>query len=594
MNEPYVAPEALQSVDPITLEIIRETLQAVPDLVEADLTRTAFSPLIYEYKDYAVGLVDAQGRIIALARHGLPLFTASLIGRSVQDGLALCGANGIHPGDVLLTNHAGTIGQHLNNVVMYTPVFDTTGALVAFMAIIAHWIDIGGRYPGSCSGTDTTELVQEGLQLRSVKLVRRGEAVDDIYRIIEHNTRFPEMLLGDVAAQLAGCIKGRQLFEELLHRYGTRQLFDAVHMIWEGAERSARAAVRAIPDGTYAFNSFLDDDGVERGKHIPLDIKIHIRGDDFVVDYTDIGAQVRGPYNSGHFGGGETCARIAFKYLFTPHEPANEGGFAPISLELPAGKFLSAGANAPMGKYSTPLPSVVDTLIATMAPALPERVAGGHHASFGSYNLSGVHPRTGKFFSYFDTAHGGFGGSVHGDGVGPYKSLGHSDNKDIPVEIQEALYPVRIEQHTWRTDSAGAGRTRGGLGVHKTFLALAPLKANISFERYHCPPWGVFGGRAALPGHIEIERADGQRARISKGSDVAFSPGDRFHVLSGGGGGYGSPLERAPLAVAEDVRAGLVSGDAALEVYGVVITDSGDCDQAATHKLRTQLSQTGK
>jgi N-methylhydantoinase B len=578
---------AEHGVDPISFEIIRETLQSIPDLVETDLTRTAFSPLIYEYKDYAVGLVDLSGRIIALARHGLPLFTASLIGRSVLDGIDMHGADGIHPGDVLLTNFAATIGQHLNNVVMYTPVFDPDGReIVAFMSIIAHWIDIGGRYPGSCSGTDTTELAQEGLQLRSVKLVSRGEPVRDIYRIIECNTRLPDMLLGDVAAQLAGCMKGRELFEELLDRHGRVTLFKAIETIWALSERTSCAAVAAIPNGTYSKSSFLDDDGIDTGKRIPLDIAVHIFNGRITVDYSDIGGQLRGPYNSGYYGGGETCARIAFKYLFTPHEPANEGDFAPLELKLPPGKFLSCGPNAPVGKYSAPLPSVIDTIIAAMAPVLPERVAGGHHASFGAYSLSGVHPVTGRYFNYFDTAHGGFGGSAHGDGVGPYKSLGHSDNKDIPVEVQEALYPVRVERHTWRTDSAGAGKFRGGLGVHKTFLVLAPIKANISFERFHCPPWGVFGGHAAQPGRVDLQPTVGPVRTILKGSSVVLEAGDRFHVLSGGGGGYGSPLEREAECVMDEVRAGYISRDVAERDYGVVLNPKGDLDEQATLSRR--------
>ena len=226
------------AIDPIQAEIIREKLQAIPDLVEADLTRTAFSPLIYEYKDYAVGMVDVEGRGIALARNGLPGFLASVIGRAVLDGIDVHGLDGIEPGDVLMTNYAPTIGQHANNVVMYTPMFDEQGVIVAFMSIISHWIDIGGRYPGSCSGTDTTDIFQEGLQLRSVRLQRRGEMVDDMVRIIRHNSRLPDMLMGDVEAQLAGCIKGRQMFEELLERHGKQDVLTAIRMTWAASERA--------------------------------------------------------------------------------------------------------------------------------------------------------------------------------------------------------------------------------------------------------------------------------------------------------------------------------------------------------------------
>jgi N-methylhydantoinase B len=576
-------------VDPITTEIIREKLQSIPNLVEADLTRTAFSPLVYEYKDYSVGVVDSEGSIIALAQHGLPLFTASMISCAVRDGLQIYGKDGIEPGDIIISNHAATLGQHLNNVVMYTPVFDSAGKLVAFMAIIVHWIDIGGRYPGSCAGTDTTELFQEGIQLRTIKLHRRGEPVDEIYRVIEYNTRLPEMLLGDVAAQVAGCIKGRYLFQDLLARHGTDVLLSAIDAIWESSKKAAYAAVRTIPEGTYEASSYLDDDGVDIGQRIPVNIKIRIENGDFIVDYSGVGAQVRGPYNSGFYGGAETAARVAFKNLFTPDEPPNEGGFAPVKIEIPPGKFLSAGANAPLGKYSAPLATVADTIIAAMSPVMPDRVAAGHHASFGVMNISGINPGTGQYFNYLDSAHGGWGGSQRGDGVGPYKTIMHADNKDIPVEVQEAFYPVRVERHTWRTDSAGAGKSRGGSGVDKTFLVLSPITANFSFERTSCAPWGLFGGNPGTSGYIELERAGGERRAIHKESNVKFLAGDRFHLRSSGGGGYGPPFERELERVRHDVEEGILSRELAREAYGAVVADDGSLDDTATRERRSRM-----
>ena len=384
-----------QVVDPVRLAIIATGLQSIPDLIEADLMRTAFSPLVYEYKDYAVGMVDAEGRSIALATNGLPLFLTNLIGLAVRDGLAIYGADNIEEGDVLLTNHAATIGQHLNNVVMYTPIFGPSGKLLAFMSLIVHWIDIGGSYPGSASGTDMTELAQEGLQLRTVKLYKRGKPVEEIFRIIENNTRLPEMLLGDIAAQYAGCVKGKQLFEQLIARHGEDFLLTAISAMWSKAEQAAKAAVLAVPDGVYEMTSFLDDDGVDIGKRIPIHVKVEVRGSDFIVDFSGVGDQLRGPFNSGYYGGGEVCARSAFRYLFTPNEPANEGCFAPVKMILPPGKFLSAGPNAPMGRYSTPLATVVDTIIGAMAKALPDRVAAGHHGALDAYGFNGKHPATG-------------------------------------------------------------------------------------------------------------------------------------------------------------------------------------------------------
>jgi N-methylhydantoinase B len=556
------------TVDPVTLEIIRTGLQSVPDLIEADLMRTAFSPLIYEYKDYAVGLVDGAGHSIALATHGLPGFLTNVLGAAVRDGLALYGEDGIEPGDVIISNHAATMGQHLNNVIMYTPVFGSGPRPVAFMAVNVHWIDIGGRYPGSCLGTDTTELIQEGIQLRTVKLYRRGEPVDDMFRVIEYNTRQPEMLLGDVAAQYAGCIKGRELFEALMKRHGEAFLFEAIRQMWQRSRDSARAAVRKVPDGVYEAESFMDDDGIDIGKRIPIHIKVVIKDGEFIVDYSGISDQVKGPYNSGVMGGGDASARLAFKYLFSPTDPVNEGSFDPVKIILPDGKLISATGNAPLGYYQTPLSTVIDTIIAAVAPALPDRVAAGHHGALGVFGFSGFSPRDGRFFSFFDTAHGGWGGSAHGDGGGPYKTIRHADNKDIPVETLEALYPLLVEKYQWRTDSAGPGRHRGGFGLDKTLRALAPCRLNVSFERNGCPPWGLEGGQSGAPAYVEVETSAGVQP-VRKISQRPLEIGDRVHIHTGGGGGYGPPQERDREQVTLELRDGYISEAQAEAVYGL-------------------------
>ncbi|MFT4506321.1 hydantoinase B/oxoprolinase family protein [Caballeronia sp. 15711] len=590
MNAKAANKEVSKEVDPITLEIIRTGLQSIPDLIEEDLTRTAYSPLIYEYKDYAVGLVDAEGRSIALARHGLTLFLTNIIGLAVKDGLEIYGKDGIKPGDVILTNHAGTIGQHLNNVVMYTPIFSPDGALKAFMAVIVHWIDIGGRYQGSCLGTDTTELAQEGLQLRTVKLYREGQLDQEMLRVIKYNSRRPDMLLGDIAAQHAGCVRGKQLMEQFLARYGEDTVEAAIATIWRNSAAAASSAIAAIPEGVYEKSSFLDSDGVNLDVTVKLPIKVIVKNGEFIVDYSEINEQLEGPFNSGRHGGGETCARIAFKYLFSPEEPANEGSFAPLRVILPDGKFLSAREGAPIGAYSTPLPTVVDTIIAAMAPVLPHRVAGGHHASFGIFGFSGRNPKDNSFFSFFDTALGGWGASQNGDGVGPYKSLIHGDTRDIPVESMEALYPLLVEKYQWRADSAGPGQFRGGLGIDKTIRALAPIDYNMSFERSKCPPWGLQGGGDGEAGGAEVQKLDGSKITVQKISQIPLVAGDRVVIHTGGGGGFGDAVKRDPEAVRRDVHQGYVTVEHALEAYGVVVKDDGTVDEQATAERRAAVS----
>jgi N-methylhydantoinase B len=573
-------------IDPVRLEIIRSGLQSIPDLIEADLMRTAYSPLVYEYKDYAVGLVDGAGRHISVATHGATGLLMNMLGLAVRDGIKIYGGENMYPGDVIMTNYAGTMGQHLNNVVMYTPVFGASDRPVAFMCVNVHWVDVGGTYPGSCIGTDTTELIQEGLQLRSVKLFRRGELIEEVLRIVEYNTRLPEMVLGDLWAQHAGCVKGKQMFEQLMKRFGEDVLFTAITQIWRNSEVAARDAVRAIPEGTYEATSFLDDDGVDRGKRIPVHVKVTVKDGEFIVDFSGCGDQVRGPFNAGIEGGAVSAACIAFKYLFTPDEAVNEGGLAPVKVVVPPGKFLSAVGNAPLGLYQTPQPTVVDTIIAALAPVLPYRVAAGHHGAHDVHGFSGKNPATGNVFSFFDTAHGGWGASAHGDGSGPFKTLRHADNKDIPIETVEALYPLRVEHVRFRRDSGGPGRHRGGLGIDKTIRALAPVYVTLAFERFHCPPWGLNGGHPGDPAHAEIETAAAGVRSVLKESRIPLQRDDFVHLHTGAGGGYGNPAERAPDDVCLDVRRGFVSREQAKTVYRVVIDAEGRVDPNATSALR--------
>ena len=245
---------AKTGIDPISLEIIRHGLVAIPNEIDANITRTAFSPLVYEYKDFATGLVDPEGRLVAQGKGSIPIFVANALGNAVRDGLEIYGLDDIHDGDVIISNHAGTLGQHLNNVVMYTPVFvgPDRDELFGFMCVLVHWIDIGGSSVGSCSASDATEIFQEGIQYRTVKLWQRGVRNDEIYRIVEYNTRFPTMVLGDLDAQLAGTLAGREKVQTLTDRYGAQNrsrgdLRDMGSIRGGRARRDPRPARRNFP-----------------------------------------------------------------------------------------------------------------------------------------------------------------------------------------------------------------------------------------------------------------------------------------------------------------------------------------------------------
>src|SRR6202165_4427856 len=388
MLQELIQPSATApAVDPITLEVLRHRLVSITNQIDANVKRTAFSPYIYEYNDFAVGLTGAQGQLVAQCTGGMPPFVADSVGMAVRDGLSIYGAQRLHHGDVVVCNHAAVQGQHLNNTVMYTPIY--AGArretLIGFFAINVHWIEIGGIQ------TASTDIFMEGLQLRSIKLWSRGEPIEEVYRIIENNTRMPLELMGDIAAQLAGCLLGRDLTAELADKYGVATFARAVALILDQSEAAARAFIAAIPDGTYTTETFLDNDR-SGDTPVPIKVKVIVAGDELTVDYSELAEQAKGPINSGYFGGGQTTARVAFKYLLGAAEMANEGTFRPLKLVLPPGKLLSAAPTAPMGNYSTPFPTVIDTVIKALEKALPQRVPGGHFGTHSGVRFFGKKP----------------------------------------------------------------------------------------------------------------------------------------------------------------------------------------------------------
>jgi N-methylhydantoinase B len=558
------------AVDPITLEVIRHGLVAIANQIDANIKRTAFSPYIYEYNDFAVGLTDADGQLVAQCTGGMPPFVADSVGMAVRDGLQIYGRERLHTGDVVLCNHAAVQGQHLNNTVMYTPIHvgPERNTLIGFFAINVHWIDIGGSVPRS------TDIFMEGLQLRSIKLWSKGEPIEEVYRIIENNTRQPVELMGDIAAQLAGCLLGRDLTAELAGKYGVATFARAVALILDQSEAAARAFIRAMPDGVYAAETFLDND--RSGEEpLPIRVTVIVRGDEMTVDYSRMAGEAKGPINSGYFGGGQTTARVAFKYLIGSGEMANEGTFRPLKLVLPPGTILSAAPTAPMGNYSTPFPTVIDTVIRALEKALPQRVPGGHFGTHSGIRFYGRRA-DGTFFGTHDSGHGGWGAGATHDGAGPFRTMAHGDTRIIPLELQEATLPIRIEELSLRQDSAGAGTFRGGLGFRKTYRILAPCMVQTNLDRTKFPPWGVQGGRQAKPGRFTlVDHHTGKERPIGKEKGLALEPGDLLCVETGGGGGYGAPGQRPLAAIQRDLDAGYVSTAAAERDYGVKIGADG-------------------
>jgi len=563
---------AASKADPVTVEVIKRRLVAIADHMDLNITRTAFSLLVSEYKDYAVGIVDGEGALLCQSTAGMPLFIADVLGAAVRDGIKIYGADGFEEGDVVISND---IGQHLNNVAMYTPVFDAADPSskrpVAFVVVVMHWVDIGGRNLGSTSRF-ATDIWQEGLLINTVKLYSAGRLNAEVQRIIRSNSRLPEELMGDIDAQIGACYMGRDEVADILRKYGLAVFRQSVEAMWDQAERAARKAIAAIPDGIYSADAFMDDDGLHRDKRIPLKVKVIIKGEEMTVDLSELPRETKSAINAGASGGGQSVARLGFRYAVLPEGHANEGTFRPLKLVLPEGNIMNCGPTAARSYYNLALPTLIDLVIKSLAPAIPDRVAGGHYATFSSVRFRGTKPGTRNAFQCAESGFGGWGALSDGDGPGPFRTMCHGDTRLIPIEAQEAEFPIMFESMTLRPDSGGPGEFRGGLGMTKKYKVLAPCEFHVSVDRTACPPWGINGGGPATGGGATITKADGTTGEILK-EVSAMDAGDRVTIWTGGGGGYGQPEKRSIERIKQDVSRGYVSREAAERDYGVVFDD---------------------
>jgi N-methylhydantoinase B len=551
-------------VDPITIEVVRNAVNAYADEMATALCKSAYNMMIYEVRDFCCGLVDGDGRMISQNQGGLPIFLADL-GVAVKDGIDRYGLDGFAAGDVLIMNHGQVCGQHLNNIVIYAPCFHD-GKVVAFAASRAHWVDIGGMRVGFGS-VETTEIYQEGIQFRSLKIYQAGKRNETLWQIINDNVRFPEAALGDLRAQIACCQLGIRRFGELLRRYGRETVEQCIHAVWDASERDARSFIANIPDGVYQAESFLDNDGRTLDVTLRIKVKVTIDGDRMIVDFSDMAEQAPGPTNSG-YSGGLAAARVAFKCLTQPQAPVNEGGFRPLEIILPEGKIINARSPAALGLWSIPLPTVIDTILKALAPVLPDKIPAAHKGDMGGCSIGGFKP-DGRRFLLMNIFGGGWGGRPHEDGESASVSICQGDVRSAPIELQEIQYPFLIERFALRTDSGGAGRHRGGLGVDMSYRALQTCVANVNCERTKDPPWGLRGGKPGAVNEATLIRSDGSEAKLKKATGVTLQAGDRLLFSTAGGGGWGDPKSRERQAVADDVRVGYVSAAAAERDYGL-------------------------
>lgn len=555
-------------MDPITREVISSSLLAYADEMTNNFWRTSYSYMNYEMRDYAVGLVDKDGRIVTQSRFTHPAFTADL-GFVVQAALAELGDEGLEEGDVIVSNDPISQGQHLNNVVVFTPYMHE-GKPFMFSCVRAHWQDVGGGAIGS-GATNSTEIFQEGIQLNAIKVHRKGIADGNVLRVIKYNSRFPELVLGDLNAQIAACKIGLRRIGELLRQYSPSEIEEAVNETWDMCERAARNALKDIPQGEYSAESFLDDDGVERGKPVPIKVKVKVSAEKMVIDFSEISDQVKGSLNSGYFGGAMNVARIAFKCLTTPHLPSNEGCFRALEVVCPPGKLLHAVPPAALGDWAVPFPTVLDTIFRSLAPAIPDRIPAATRGDARGVVLVGLDGVKRKFFALHFPHIGGHGGRPTQDAPAPRCAIQQGHMYSVPVEVNESKSPVIFEKYELRPDSGGAGRYRGGLGTETIGYLRVEGQVQNKMIRSKCLPWGLHGGGNGAGNEARVIKPDGKEEILPRTDKFQLHPGDRVRMLTGGGGGYGPPFEREPEKVLADYLNGYITIEGARKDYGVAI-----------------------
>jgi len=582
------APQRTGADDPVVTEIVRNGLVAITEEMKAILMRTAYNMIIYEAQDFTVGVFDAKGDTVSIGI-GLPMFIRGM-SDTVKAMIEHFGVENLNPGDVLLTNDAYTTGSHLNHMTFVVPVYERE-RLVAFTACMAHWVDIGGVLDGM-----TTDIYAEGLQMPIVKYEQSGEVNKDILAIIRMNVRVPDRANGDLNAQVAAVKMGAKRFSELLHRYGADAVLNGIAAIMNHTEAVAREHVRSIPDGVYEAESYMDDDGVASGRKIPIRVKVTVKDDEMEIDLSDVGEQVRGFYNSGE-AAGRACCQVAFKCLTSALErPINEGSFRPLKIVLPPGRVVSAVRPAAMRWWMTFPMTVVDTIFKALAPAIPDRVIAGHHADLMSAIINTRRPDGQLMIFSGGLIGGGWGAKKGADGSHATICINDGDTHNAPIEQLEAKYPVVIERYQLRRDSGGAGTWQGGLGTEKVGRAVNTLMFNCQVDRTHCRPWGLFGGLSGAGNRVSVQLEEEGETFFPSGKVLARSlkPDERYVLRSGGGGGYGNPLERPVERVEFDILQGYVSAGRAEKLYGIVFAESGHVDLDATVARRKEMASRGE
>jgi N-methylhydantoinase B len=554
-------------LDPFTVEIIKDGLNAIGDEMFVSLQRTSKSPIIYEVLDYCCGITDDQGRLLAQG-NGVAGFLGTL-SFAVPSVLEKFGRDGFREGDVFITNDPYTGGgTHLSDVSLVMPIL-VDGDLIGFSANKAHWTEVGGKDPGSWT-TDSTDIFQEGMQFPCVRLIDGGEPIQSLFDMIEANVRTPDMTLGDVWAQVASCRLGARRLQELCGKHGAPAVREAIDVLLDYGEAMVLQELANLPAGVYEAEDWIDDDGLS-DEPLFCRVKVTVEQDSFTCDFTGSAPQAKGPINCT-WTGLVSAVRLVFKALTDPHIPANEGTFRPMHVICPEGTVLTAKRPAPVSTYWETMIFAADLVWKALAPVVPHRLAAGHFLSVCADVTFTIHPDTNQPAILVEPNAGGWGAGFDQDGEGGLVCIGDGETYILPLEVTETIYGIQVDQFSFNTAPGGEGKYAGGRGLIRDYRILSDHGGFITatFGRHKFLPWGVDGGNSGSRNAVQVIFADGSEpVTFGKSARFPLQKGDVARLITGAGGGWGDPGERARDAVRADLRAGLISEETAREVYGL-------------------------
>ena len=566
-------------VDPIKFEVIRNDLSEASEEMAAALRHSAYSTNIKTRCDFSCALFDGQLRPVAQA-FTQPNHLGSMV-QTVNSAVIEYGPENLEPADVLVVNYPYTGGVHLNDIVLISPVF-YDGDIYGYVANLAHHVDVGGGAPASVG--PFREVYQEGVIIRPVKMVSRGRIVRDVFSLILGQVRAKQETAGDFRAQIAANNTGIRRLTGLLDRMGPETLSFYIDELFDYTERRIRAEMAKLPKGTYTAEGWMDSDGFT-DEPVHLVVKVVIDDQGVLFDLTGSDPQRRAPINSTYAQSYSGCAYV-LKCLTDPDVPVNAGFYRHVQVKAPEGSVVNCVLPYPVvGGWETQV-RVVEVVFKAMSQAVPDRVPAGTKGMMAQVGSGGVNPRTGEYYCFYEAVGGGYGGRATSDGPDAVQVHGQN-TENAPIEETELNYPIRISRYELIENSDGAGKFRGGLGIHREYVVLDhEASFTILSDRERWGPWGLFGGEPGRKAYY-IKNPAGEHQELGSKITIQLEPGDVISYQTPGGGGYGSPEERDPLLVLRDVREGKVSAERASDVYRVAIdTVKWSVDERATATLR--------